>query len=76
MALSSLAICYTGTALAVMGVTSVVGRLDTGEQDWKHSTVALLVFNAASFAYGYLVLTIHAAQSAAQGTSFPDNHLQ
>ena len=33
-------------------------RLDTGEQDWKQYTVALLVFNTALFVYGYLVLSI------------------
>jgi K+-transporting ATPase ATPase A chain len=33
-------------------------QLDTGEQDWKQYTVALLVFNTALFVYGYLVLSI------------------
>jgi K+-transporting ATPase ATPase A chain len=33
-------------------------RLDTGEQDWKQYTIALLVFNTALFIYGYLVLSI------------------
>ena len=33
-------------------------RLDTGEQDWKQYTVALLVFNTALFVYGYLILSI------------------
>src|SRR5262249_51324763 len=33
-------------------------RLDTGPQDWKHYTVALLVFNAALFVYGFVVLAV------------------
>jgi len=33
-------------------------RLDTGDQDWKQYTVALLVFNTALFTYGYLILSI------------------
>jgi len=33
-------------------------RLDTGPQDWKQYTVALLVFNAALFVYGYAVLSL------------------
>jgi K+-transporting ATPase ATPase A chain len=33
-------------------------RLDSGEQNWKQYTVALLVFNTALFVYGYLVLSI------------------
>ena len=33
-------------------------RLDSGPQDWKHYTVALLVFNTALFTYGYLILSI------------------
>jgi potassium-transporting ATPase potassium-binding subunit len=33
-------------------------RLDTGEQDWKQYTVALLVFNTALFIYGYVILSI------------------
>ena len=36
----------------------VENRLDTGEQDWKQYTVALLVFNTALFVYGYLVLSL------------------
>jgi K+-transporting ATPase ATPase A chain len=36
----------------------VEARLDTGEQDWKQYTVALLVFNTALFIYGYFVLSI------------------
>jgi K+-transporting ATPase ATPase A chain len=33
-------------------------RLDTGEQDWKQYTIALLVFNTALFIYGYLILSL------------------
>jgi len=33
-------------------------RLDSGPQDWKQYTVALLVFNTALFIYGYLILSI------------------
>src|SRR5215510_5561686 len=33
-------------------------RLDSGPQDWKQYTVALLVFNAALFVYGFVVLAI------------------
>jgi K+-transporting ATPase ATPase A chain len=33
-------------------------QLDSGEQDWKQYSVALLVFNTALFIYGYLILSI------------------
>ncbi len=33
-------------------------RLDTGEQDWKQYTIALLVFNTALFIYGYVILSL------------------
>jgi potassium-transporting ATPase potassium-binding subunit len=33
-------------------------RLNSGEQDWKQYTVAMLVFNAVLFAFGYLVLCL------------------
>jgi len=33
-------------------------RLDSGPQDWKQYTIALLVFNAALFVYGFLVLAL------------------
>jgi K+-transporting ATPase ATPase A chain len=33
-------------------------RLNSGEQDWKQYTVALLVFNAVLFVFGYLVLCL------------------
>ena len=33
-------------------------RLDSGPQNWKQYTVALLVFNAALFVYGYIVLSL------------------
>ncbi len=36
----------------------VEARLDTGEQNWKQYTIALLVFNAALFVYSYLILSI------------------
>jgi K+-transporting ATPase ATPase A chain len=32
--------------------------LNTGEQDWKQYTLALLVFNVALFAYGFFILAI------------------
>jgi len=31
-------------------------RLDSGPQNWKQYTVALLVFNLVLFVYGYIVL--------------------
>jgi potassium-transporting ATPase potassium-binding subunit len=33
-------------------------RLDSGQQDWKQYTVALLVFNAALFVFGFVVLSL------------------
>src|SRR5262249_30945249 len=33
-------------------------RLDSGPQDWKQYTVAILVFSTAFFVYGFLVLAI------------------
>ena len=33
-------------------------RLNSGAQDWKQYTVALLVFNTVLFVYGYIVLSI------------------
>lgn len=33
-------------------------RLNTGEQNWKQYTIALLVFNTALFSYGYIVLSL------------------
>jgi K+-transporting ATPase ATPase A chain len=33
-------------------------RLDTGPQDWKQYTAALIVFNVALFVFGYLVLML------------------
>jgi K+-transporting ATPase ATPase A chain len=36
----------------------IEGRLDSGPQDWKQYTAALLVFNTALFIYGYLILSI------------------
>src|SRR4029077_15920830 len=33
-------------------------RLDSGPQTWKQYTVALLVFNALLFVYGFVVLAI------------------
>ena len=30
-------------------------RLDSGPQNWKQYTIALLVFNAVLFVYGYIV---------------------
>jgi len=33
-------------------------RLDSGPQNWKQYTVALLVFNAVLFVYGYIVLSL------------------
>ena len=34
-----------------------VKKLDSGPQNWKQYTVALLVFNAVLFVYGYIVLS-------------------
>src|ERR1700674_3476447 len=33
-------------------------HLDSGPQNWKQYTVALLVFNAVLFVYGYIVLSL------------------
>src|SRR6266404_5009140 len=33
-------------------------RLDTGPQDWKQYTAALIIFNIALFVFGYLVLAL------------------
>jgi K+-transporting ATPase ATPase A chain len=33
-------------------------RLDSGPQNWKQYTVALLIFNAVLFVYGYIVLSL------------------
>jgi K+-transporting ATPase ATPase A chain len=33
-------------------------KLDSGAQNWKQYTVALLVFNTVLFVYGYIVLSI------------------
>jgi K+-transporting ATPase ATPase A chain len=33
-------------------------RLDTGPQDWKQYTAALLVFNIVLFVFGYVILTL------------------
>ena len=33
-------------------------RLDSGQQNWKQYTVALLIFNAVLFVYGYVVLSL------------------
>jgi len=37
---------------------SIEKRLDTGPQDWKQYTLALLVFNVALFVFGFVVLAI------------------
>jgi K+-transporting ATPase ATPase A chain len=34
------------------------GLLDTGPQDWKQYTIALIVFNAALFVFGFVVLSL------------------
>src|SRR6266852_7288820 len=36
-------------------------RLDTGPQNWKQYTAALLIFNAVLFVYGFLVLALQPA---------------
>src|SRR5260221_5456582 len=33
-------------------------KVDSGPQNWKQYTVALLVFNAVLFVYGYIVLSV------------------
>src|ERR1700686_4202685 len=33
-------------------------KLDSGPQSWKQYTVALLIFNAVLFVYGYIVLSL------------------
>jgi K+-transporting ATPase ATPase A chain len=33
-------------------------RLDTGPQDWKQYTAALIIFNAVLFMYGFIVLAV------------------
>ena len=40
-------------------------RLDSGPQNWKQYTVALLIFNTVLFVYGYIVL-VAAAMDAAE----------
>src|SRR5262249_35522159 len=39
-------------------LSSVEERLDSGPQNWKQYTVALLVFNALLFVYGFVVLAL------------------
>jgi potassium-transporting ATPase potassium-binding subunit len=33
-------------------------RLDSGPQNWKQYTIALLIFNTVLFIYGYIVLSL------------------
>ncbi len=40
------------------GLRWLEARLDSGPQDWKQYTVALLVFNGLLFVYGYAVLAL------------------
>ena len=47
-----------GTRRAPAFLRWVEARLDTGQQDWKQYTAALLVFNTALFVYGYLILAL------------------
>src|SRR5262249_62102000 len=37
------------------------GRLNTGPQSWKQYVLALLLFNAVMFVFGYLVLALQPA---------------
>src|SRR5579883_1675475 len=36
----------------------IEARLNTGEQDWKQYTIALLIFNIALFIYNYIILSL------------------
>jgi K+-transporting ATPase ATPase A chain len=47
-----------GAYRAPRGLSWFERRLDTGPQDWKQYTIALLVFNAALFVYGFIVLAL------------------
>jgi len=47
-----------GAYRAPRGLLWFERRLDTGPQDWKQYTIALLVFNAALFVYGFIVLAL------------------
>jgi K+-transporting ATPase ATPase A chain len=45
-------------------------RLDSGPQDWKQYTLALLVFNGLLFIYGFVVLSLQPRSTRA--CSWPD----
>jgi potassium-transporting ATPase potassium-binding subunit len=47
-----------GSYKAPRGLAWFEARLDTGEQNWKQYTVALLVFNAMLFIFGFIVLCL------------------
>ncbi len=47
-----------GTRRAPTFLRWIEAQLDTGEQNWKQYTTALLVFNTALFIYGYLILAL------------------
>ena len=54
-------------------------RLDTGPQDWKRYTAALLIFNGVMFVFGYLVLAlqpIYAVEPARARPVVADGHFQ
>ena len=52
-------------------------RLDTGPQNWKQYTLAMLIFNSVLFVFGYIVLSLQpdAAESAGHGDAGPDDDL-
>jgi len=48
-------------------------NLDGGAQDWKQYTIALLVFNAALFVFGFVVLSLQPRVAAPGRVTRPDN---
>ncbi|OWK46398.1 potassium-transporting ATPase subunit KdpA [Fimbriiglobus ruber] len=51
-------------------------RLDTGPQNWKQYTVALLLFNTLMFVFGYVILVVQPFAPLNQHDSaFPDGKL-
>src|ERR1700722_3566343 len=47
-----------GSYKAPRGLAWFEARLDTGEQNWKQYTIALLVFNTMLFIFGFIVLCL------------------
>jgi K+-transporting ATPase ATPase A chain len=49
-------------------------RLDSGPQNWKQYTIALLVFNAVIFVYGYIVLSVQPWMPDRKSTRLNSSH--